>query len=47
MKKKKELSISKVRCLQEDTENFNRNLGTKNIQAREPPSMAEVEPYWK
>jgi len=24
-----------------------RNLGTKNIEAREPPSMAEAETYWK
>jgi len=22
-------------------------LGTKNTDVREPPSMAEVEPYWK
>jgi hypothetical protein len=27
--------------------NNNRNLGMKNIEAREPPSMAEVETYWK
>jgi hypothetical protein len=26
---------------------FYRNLSTKNIEAREPLSMAEVEPYWK
>ena len=23
------------------------NLGMKNIEAREPPSMAETETYWK
>jgi hypothetical protein len=31
----------------EDTKIFYRNLGMNNIQAREPPSMAEAETYWK
>jgi hypothetical protein len=31
----------------EDTKKCYRHLGTKSIEAREPPSMAEVEPYWK
>ena len=30
-----------------DTKKFYRNLGTKNTEAREPPSMAGVEPYRK
>ena len=31
----------------EDTKNFTENLGTKHIEAKEPPSMAEAETYWK
>jgi len=31
----------------EETKRFYRNLGMKNIEAREPPSMAEAETYWK
>jgi hypothetical protein len=31
----------------EDTKKFYRNLGMKNIEAREPPSMAESETYCK
>jgi len=31
----------------EDTKNFYRNLCIKNIEARESPSMAEAETYWK
>jgi hypothetical protein len=26
---------------------FYRNLGMKTTEAREPPSLAEEEPYWK
>jgi len=33
--------------LKENTKIVYRNLGTKNIKAREPISMADVEPYWK
>ena len=35
------------KMFKEDTKKFYRNLGTKNIEAREPPSMAEGETYWK
>ena len=31
----------------EDTKRFYRNLGMKNIEARELPSMREAETYWK
>ena len=31
----------------EDTKKFYRNLGMKNIETREPPSMTEAETYWK
>jgi len=31
----------------EDTKRFSRNLGMKNIEAREPPSMTEAETYWR
>jgi hypothetical protein len=31
----------------EDTKRFYRNLGMKNLEAREPPSMAVAENYWK
>jgi len=31
----------------EDTKKFYRNLGMKNIESRESPSMAEAETYWK
>jgi hypothetical protein len=33
--------------LKEDTKKFYRNLGMKNIEARELPSMEEAETYWK
>jgi hypothetical protein len=33
------------KMFKEDTRTVYRNLGTKNIQARGPSSMAEVEPY--
>jgi hypothetical protein len=31
----------------EDPRTFYRNFGMKNIKARESPSMAEAETYWK
>jgi len=31
----------------EDTKKFYRNLGMNNIEAREPPTMAEAETCWK
>jgi hypothetical protein len=40
MKKGKPSIVSK-----EDTKKFYRNLGMKNIEATEPPSMAEAETY--
>jgi hypothetical protein len=32
--------------LKEDTKNFYRNLGTKNIDEREPICVPELELYW-
>jgi hypothetical protein len=43
---KRKPSIVRIRCLKK-TKKFYRNLGMKNIEAREPPSMAEAETYWK
>ena len=43
----KETKYSQNKMFKEDTKNFYRNLVMKNIEAREPPSMAEVETYWK
>ena len=31
----------------EDTKKFYKNLGMKNIETRELPSMTEAEIYWK
>jgi len=31
----------------QDTKIFHKNLGMKNIELREPPSIAETETYWK
>ena len=45
--KKGKLSINKIRCLKKTLKIFYRKLGMKNIEAREPPSMAESETYWK
>ena len=45
--KKRETQYSQCRMFKEDTKKFYRNLGMKIIQAREPPSMAETETYWK
>ena len=44
--KKRETQYSQNKMFK-DTKKFYRNLGTKNIEAREPPSMAETETYWK
>ena len=41
-----ETQYSQNKMFKEDTK-FYRNLGMKNIEAREPPSMAETETYWK
>ena len=32
---------------QEDTKRFYRNLGMKNLNAEESPSVTEAETYWK
>ena len=32
---------------QDDTKKVYRNLGMKNIEAKGPPSAAEVKTYWK
>jgi hypothetical protein len=44
---KRETQYIQNTMFKEGTKKFYRNLGTKNIQVREPPSMAEVEPYCK
>ena len=31
----------------EETKKFYRNLGMKNREAREPPTLTEAETYWK
>jgi hypothetical protein len=44
---KRETQYSQNKMFKEDTKIFYRNLGMKNIEAREPPSMAGAETYWK
>jgi len=44
---KRETQYSQNKMFKEDTKIFYRNLGMKNTEAREPPSMAEAETYWK
>jgi hypothetical protein len=44
---KRETQYSQNKMFNEDTKKFYRNLGMKNIEARQPPSMAEAETYWK
>jgi len=44
---KRETQYSQNKMFKEDTKRFYRNLGVRNIQARQPPSMAEAETYWK
>ena len=44
---KRETHYSQCKMFKEDTKNFYRILGMKNMEAREPPSMAETETYWK
>jgi len=44
---KRETQYSQNKMFKEDIKKFYRNLGMKNIEAREPPSMAEAETYWK
>ena len=42
---KRETQYSQNKMFKEDTKKFYRNLGIKNIEATEPPSMAEAESY--
>jgi hypothetical protein len=44
---KMETQYSQNKMFKEDTKRVYRNLGMKNLEAREPPSMAEAETYWK
>ena len=44
---KRETQYSQNKMFKEDTKNFQRNLGMKIIEPREPPSMAETMTYWK
>jgi hypothetical protein len=42
-----EMHCTQNKVLKKDARKFYGNLGTKTIDTREPPSMAESEPYWK
>jgi len=44
---KRDTQYSQNKMFKEDTKNFYRNLGMKNKETRELPSMAEAETYWK
>ena len=44
---KRETQYTQNKMFKEDTKKFYINLGMKNIEAREPPSMTEAETYWK
>jgi len=44
---KRETQYSQNKMFKEDTKKFYRNLGMKNTEAREPPSMVEAETYSK
>jgi len=44
---KRDTQYRQNKIFKEDTKKFYRNIGMKNIEAREPPSMAETETYWK
>ena len=44
---KTETQYIQNKMFKEDTKIFCRNFGMKNIEAREPHSLAEVGPYWK
>ena len=43
---KRETQYRQNKMFKEDTKKFYRNLGMKNIEGREPPSMAEAETQW-
>jgi hypothetical protein len=44
---KRETQYNQNKMFKEDTKKFYRNLDMKNIEDREPPSIAEAETYWK
>jgi hypothetical protein len=44
---KRDTQCSQNKMFKEDTKRFYRNMGMKNIEAREPPSKAEAGTYWK
>ena len=44
---KRETQYSQNKMFKEDTKKIYRNLGMKNTEAREIPSMTEAETYWK
>ena len=44
---KRETEYSHNKMFKEETKNFYKNLGMKNIGIREPNSLAETETYWK
>ena len=44
---KRETQYSQNKMFKEGIKKFYRNLGMKNIEAREPPSMSEALTYWK
>jgi len=46
MYEKRETQYSQNKMFRKGIKKFYRNLGMKNIEAREPPSMAKAETYW-
>jgi hypothetical protein len=44
---KRDTQYSQHKMFKKDTKKFYRNLGMKNIETRQPPSMTEAETYWK
>jgi hypothetical protein len=45
--KKGKPNINKLRCSKKTQKNFTETSGKTNMEAKESPSMAEVEPFWK
>jgi len=44
---KKETQYSQNKRFKEETKNLYGNMGMKNIETRQPPSMAKAESCWK
>jgi predicted alpha/beta-fold hydrolase len=44
---KRETQYIQNKVFKEDIKKIYRNFGMKNIETREPHSIAQVEPYWK